>query len=129
MTTIEQIKRTAWGAQTIAEWFGSGGQPVAQELAESRAKICETCPQNKGGNWWDKHIADPIAQVIVRHLVAKNKIGLVLPNESKLQMCISCGCCLRLKPFVPLGHIMQHTNEQTMLKYPSHCWVRKESQP
>lgn len=129
MNPIQELKQTAWGIQTLAEWFGAGGAPVEQSVAEERAKICETCPKNVAPNWWQSNALEPVAKAIMRHLEARSRIGLKVPNEDALSMCSCCGCCVKLKIHTPLGHILQHTNEQTMLQYPTQCWVKKESQP
>ncbi len=60
---IEEIKRSALGMAVIADWLGSGGQPVTPVIAERRSMACVTgnngkpCPYNHGSqnglNWWD----------------------------------------------------------------------------
>ena len=107
----------------LIEWLGEGGVPVAQELAESRSKACEACPENRAPRWWEIAL-DPIAYCILRLLEVKNAMNLVVANEDKLHMCRVCGCCNRLKIWTPLSHIVKHDAPE---KFHVNCWIRRES--
>lgn len=122
---IDHLKLTAEGIRTLKDWLGAGGQPVPSTLAESRAAICQMCPLNVGRDWWWKH-EDVIALTIRKWLSLKEDLHLKLPDEQHLGMCQNCGCCLKLKPFVPIEHIKANTSEATMRSYPRWCWVKKE---
>lgn len=128
---IEEIKRDANGAVLLHDWIGCGGTPVPQELAESRSLTCQhgyfgqMCFQNVEPNWWDR-VKHAVAEAIKGHLSIKHKIGLRVSNESSLSMCKACGCCLRLKIWVPIEHIEAHTNPAQFDAFPEHCWQRKE---
>ena len=125
MNPIEEIRKTLDGIQILQAWFGEDGYPVDRALANERAKICETCVENRGALWWERFSKDPIAQVIKIHLDTKHKAQLTVDNEGKLNMCRLCGCCLMLKVHVPIHFIATHTDPT---KFPEHCWIKKEQQ-
>lgn len=131
---IEDLKQMAGAAPILAEWFGEGGEPVARELAISRAHICAgirdfgPCEQNTAANWWQTHLSDPIAQVITTVLEYKKKTDIHLPVglDEQLEMCKTCGCCLRLKVWTPIKHIANHTTVEQLKNYPGFCWIKNE---
>jgi len=49
---------------------------------------------------------------------------MAVANEDKLNMCRVCGCCIRLKVWTPLHHIIENTPDTG--KFPEHCWIRTE---
>jgi hypothetical protein len=111
--------------EVLTSWLGDGGKPVPTPLAQSRANVCKTCPLNCAGKWWEsaKHI---IADEIKRQLELKHDMRIGISDEDDLYMCKGCGCCLRLKIHVPIKHIVEHSSEETMNKYPAHCWIKTE---
>lgn len=119
---IEELHRTAAAAPIIADWLGEGGKPVEQNLAEMRAFICELCPENAAPGWWDR-FKTAIALAIRAALEVKHSMKLELSNEDKLHMCRVCGCCLRLKCWVPLEHLADHTSPEQLTKFPHSCWI------
>ena len=110
----------------LASWLGEGGVPVAQELAEARAKICEGCDRNVEPKWWERMVKDPIAFVIRCTLEIKEARNLKVPNEDKLMMCRACGCCNPLHIWSPLKHIRNHTGMETYPKFSPQCWILNE---
>lgn len=125
MRFINEIRQTADGAAVLSEWLGQGGLPVEKALAETRSSICEGCPENKAPGWWDKN-KGRIAETIKRHLGIKHQMALKVSNESKVHMCSQCGCCISLKVWVPMAHIMHHTSPELLSKFPGHCWIKNE---
>lgn len=125
MNVIDEIKKDAAGLELINDWLGDGGVPVKKELAESRALICETCPENRPGKIWEviKHMA---AMWIRREMEIKHTLDLKLSNEDNVGMCRACGCCNRLKVWTPLRHINEHTSKEVFDRFPKHCWIIKE---
>lgn len=124
MSLFAELKKDATGAAILKDWLGGGGQTVSQVEAEARAAICLHCPEHKGGNWWSTHFRSPIAKAITRQLEIKHKAGLRLSCEWHLFMCARCGCCLRLKAWVPIEHIAAHTDPEQLKLYPEFCWIR-----
>lgn len=107
----------------LAEWLGSGGKTVSYEQAQSRAIVCQSCSENCAPRWWEiSH--DSIASCIRQILELKAGMKLKVSNEDSLHMCRACGCCIRLKVWTPLSHIVEHSDTS---KLPDHCWVRRES--
>jgi len=108
----------------LLDWLGDGGKAVEHSLAESRSKVCETCPENRAPLWWEWAL-DPIADCIRNRLEVKNQMNMRVTNEERLNMCRVCGCCLRLKVHTPLRHIVDNTDRE---KFPAHCWIRSEQE-
>lgn len=115
----------------LFDWLGSGGKPVNRLLAEHRSESCLTgndgkeCPHHRAPQWWE-NAKSAIADAILDQLSEKHKLDLYLKNEEKLKMCALCGCCMRLKPWVPIEHVKSYMTPKEILKYPSYCWIRKE---
>lgn len=119
------VTQSTRAVQIISEWLGAGGMPVPLLEAERRAQICAVCPKNVKGNWIDRLKRGP-ANVIREHLAVKSGFGLVVSTEKEIGFCSQCGCCLSLKVWTPMGHIMNHTPQHEVLEYPAACWIRKE---
>lgn len=144
MNIIEEIKQDSAGLLFLKDWLGDGTSPVEFAVAQSRANVClhtkvptgyqtasgpeekEGCPLNRHPNWWERWLSDPIANAIRRQLEIKQRMDLSLPEESNLNMCQPCGCCLKLKVWAPTEHLKRHTSPQVMEKLPNYCWLKKE---
>lgn len=122
MTTIEEIKRTPEGAKAIAELFGEG-MPVAREVAEHRAFVCELCPENVSAGWW-KRTVSKIADAIKFMLEIKHRLDLRVSNEESLHMCRQCGCCVRLLVWSPIDVLRAHMKPGELERHPEACWKR-----
>lgn len=48
---VGPAKRVAAGVGVLLDWLGSSGRSVLRELAEKRAEVCSSCPQNQPGDW------------------------------------------------------------------------------
>ena len=122
---MNPIAEVITAEQIVVDWVGSGGVPVPSELSSERAYICAGCPENRGGKWWAtaKH---KIADVIRSHLEIKNGMQISTSFDDELNMCRICGCALPLKVHVPIQHILDHTDSETLAKFPAHCWIAKE---
>lgn len=115
----------------MADWVGEGAVPVDQMVAEFRASRCmsgnngDPCPLNGAENWWDwaKHV---VAMWIRRELEIKNELNLSVKDEQRLHMCKACGCCLRLKVWVPIKHLREHTSTEQLNKMPDYCWMKRD---
>jgi hypothetical protein len=117
------IRRAAQGTAVVLDWLTSGGKPVAQELAEKRAKVCVACPKNVAGDWY----TTAPAELIRATLSARSDLKLETPYDDKLQSCEVCRCLLKLKVFCPLDHILKGTNPEIMAEFPKNCWIPCES--
>jgi len=115
---LEKAKQLGIGAAEIAEWLGSGGEVVPQELAQERADICKFCHQNvKVGL-----MKAAVAEAAKRALDAKNKLELRVDGEKSLGECGTCGCVLRLLVWYPQKKIQPYLEENEMRRIPHHCW-------
>lgn len=114
------VKRAAQGTAVVLDWLTSGGKPVAQQLAESRAVICTTCPKNVPGEWF----TTAPAELIRSTLSSRSDLKLKTPYDEKLQSCDVCRCLLPLKIWCPLDHILKGTKPEVMEEFPSLCWIK-----
>lgn len=122
---IEEMKQLGTGAVILTEWLGSGAKVVPHAQAEQRSKICEKCPLNSHGQWWDT-ATHKIADFIKASIELKDGMSIAVENEEKLFMCSGCGCALPLKVHVPIEHIRDHTTPEQMAKFAPNCWILKE---
>jgi hypothetical protein len=122
--------RIVAGIKTLLDWLGSGGQPVAKELAEKRALVCATCPQNGRGDW-TRWFTVPASQKIKKQLEIRNDLKLATSQDGKLGVCEACLCPLHLKTWAPLEHILKEMDEATKAKLNQEnprCWILSESE-
>lgn len=120
------VKRVAAGIGVFIDWVGEGAVPVAVEVAERRAGICATCPQNNGGDF-KAYFTQPIADKIKKQLEIKTDLELKTSYDPKLTVCSACDCPLQLKVFVPLQHILKYTSEEVKARLDKRCWITAES--
>lgn len=117
-----ETKKIAGAISLFVDWIGEGGKPVAQELAEARAKTCAACPLNKSGNFMAIFIK-PVADAIRATLEIKNHLKLQTSLDEKLLICHGCDCVLSLKVWTPLKHILDHIDPAVLDKLDQNCWV------
>lgn len=120
------VKALAGGGMILSDWLGEGGVPVPVQQAQARANVCLSCPHNTKGGFLVSKITKPIAMAIHSQLKLKHDMALKLEGEENLQTCNICICNLRLKPWVPTKHLMEHTSEEVLNEFPEECWVKKE---
>lgn len=116
------IKRAAAGTAVVLDWLTSGGKPVAQELANARAKVCVACPMNAPGDWY----TTAPAELIRTTLSARSDLKLETPYDDKLKSCEVCRCLLPLKIWCPLDHILKGTKPEIMDEFPAACWIARK---
>lgn len=116
------------GKDILFDWEESGQPPVAQELANKRAEICTTCPQNgKGG--LSRYFTIPAAALIKRRLERLHAMKMTTPNDGQLGICEACLCPLPMKVFTPLDFILKHTTDEQKAKFDERCWITHEPTP
>lgn len=126
MTALESIRQSASGAALLADWLGDGGKTMPPRLAEKRAAVCAKCPVNEPESNWVHKFTGTIAETVRQQLEIKNKLELKTSQDDKLHICAGCGCTLGLKVWVPLAHIIRHTDAETMEKFDGDCWIPTE---
>jgi len=120
--------RLIWaGIRTLGEWLDSGGEPVAQPLAESRAATCAACPLNGDGDF-SKWFVAPAAAAIKKMVEKAQARKLTTASDAKLGICQGCLCPMKLKVHAPIEFIKGHTSDSTMdaLRQGKDCWVIAE---
>jgi len=115
------------GRRILIDWLGAGAVPVPIAVAQARANVCFTCPQNREGHRWLRLTADAV-RAIAEQMNAKDELKLRVEGEEKLHACAVCACPLPLKVHVPLATILAHTDADTLAAFPSYCWLTTERQ-
>ena len=121
-----KVLRWLRGATAIAEFLGPSGQPVSWWQATDRSEVCLKCPLNLRLPWWQKVWFWIVAASAIRYMLVARKLNLVVPCQNKLGVCAACWCPLRLKVHIPLKHIMDYTDEETLDNLHPECWMLKE---
>lgn len=121
------VRRLKAGTAALAEWLGEGGQPVAPELAEGRAVICATCPQNTLGDF-TRWFTVPASEGIRKLVEARTDLKLATSQDDKLGVCEACLCPLKLKVHVPMANIEKHLTEDVRTRLDPRCWMLKEKE-
>jgi hypothetical protein len=119
------VGRVAAGGRVLIEWLGSGAKPVPIAIAQARANVCRSCPENREGHSFLKLTADTV-RAIAEQMQEKNSLKLRVEGEEELHSCRICLCPISLKVHVPLATIQSHTTTETMSAFPSHCWIVTE---
>lgn len=113
------------GIPVLINWLGHGLRPVEQTLAETRAGICATCPQNQKGDW--KHFfTEIVASVLRLQIEIKNDMNLHTSHDQQLNVCQACLCELPLKVWTPLYHITDHLPDDMRSRLDPRCWILHE---
>lgn len=118
--------RIVAGVGTLLDWLGDGGEPVKKELAEKRAGICVTCPQNGKGDW-KRIFTAPVAHKIKLQLAIKHDMDLKTSHDAQLGVCLACDCPLELKTQIDIKYIAAHTSEEVYGKFDPRCWILSET--
>lgn len=124
---VGQAKNLNAGRRTLSDWWGEGGKPVDQSVADARALVCSQCPQNDDGGLLAKFTVEAAAH-IRDSLEEMNGQKLVTAHDAKLDdhVCKACDCPLRLKVWTPPKHIIKNMPEDTKAKLDASCWILKE---
>jgi hypothetical protein len=125
-SVVGKSKRVAAGVGLLIEWLGSGGKPVAKELADKRAEVCVTCPKNQPADIMG-YFTGKIAAKIATQIQMKHDLLLQTSYDSKLGVCTACDCPLVLKAHTPLKHILDHTDNEVKGRLDPRCWILHEN--
>lgn len=125
------VGKLATGASIWRDLFGESGATVEQPLAEKRAEVCVSCPENdiKMGlaNWFTSELA---GQLLGLFNLMKGK-NLVTRQDDKLGVCRACLCPGRAKVWASIDVIKKHTKQETLDKLHKdgpRCWILSESE-
>ena len=121
----ESVSKAVAGARILYEWFGEGGVPVEQSLAQKRADCCISCPKNDPNR---SHLSS-LSEAAHKQLEHRAELKMAVTGEDKLGVCLVCHCPMKLKVHTPIDLIGKYTDNATMEKLdkiPTPCWVRDE---
>ena len=116
------VRKINAGVKLLLEWEHSGEAPVANGIAEHRASICETCPQNGKGDL-TRWFTVPASEIIRSQLNRIHDLKLATSRDDKLGICQVCLCPLKLKIWCSQALVEKHLSEETKKELPSFCWV------
>lgn len=129
---FRSLGQVGTGLRTLADWLGSEGKPVANELSSSRAGTCSNidgtgkmCPKNLSGDL-TSFFTKPASELIRRQLSERNDLKLTTPYDDKLGVCDACGCPLKLKVHCPVEFILAHIPKGGEADLDPRCWILKE---
>lgn len=117
---VVEPKRVSMAIGLLLDFLGPSLRPVSHELAEKRAAVCVTCPNNQPGGMLD-HVA---GEALKKLLEYKAEEKLFTSHDDQLRECLGCRCNLRLKPHVELAYILEKTSPEVMEKLTTFCWIK-----
>jgi len=97
------------------------GEKPSQELAESRSKVCASCPENKEVVDCSRCNMTALNSLIERSVGAKKTA-----HDGALKFCSVCHCNLRAKIWTRHEAIWKHTNDSDKERFPESCWLKTE---
>lgn len=124
---VGHAKNLEAGRRTLSDWWGAGGKPVAEELANVRGSVCVGCPQNDSGGLLAKFTVEAAAK-IQASIEELNQQKLVTIHDHRLEshVCRACDCPLLLKVWTPIEHIVKNMPAETKAKLDRSCWILRE---
>lgn len=124
---VAAVEKVVAGAGVMVDWLGDGLKPVSQELANARATVCSTCPNNQPKDLLS-FFTVPASDLIRQQIEIKNEMKLATPFDEKLGICVVCACPLRTKVWSHMEHVLKHLKPDVKSQLPGFCWMVKESQ-
>lgn len=111
------------------DMFGPHG-PVARDVAERRAAVCHSCPQNDTVGGVASYFVDSTAKGIMALLGALKDLQVTVAEPDKAGICKACKCPLRAKLFVQIAVISEQMPKplwpQLQQANPK-CWILSEA--
>lgn len=129
--TPSHVANLVAGVNTLTDWLGTGGVPVAQDLAETRANTCaagdggKRCPKNSDGGLL-KFFTVPAQKYIKKLVEKRNEMKLATSRDKDLGVCVACDCPLNLKVFTPIEVIKANLSSDAQAELVPFCWIRRE---
>ena len=110
------------GTATLAYWLEQGVPLVEQSVADTRARICITCPNNI-----DSQDCKSCGAAKAVGMAIQSVLGNKRPiNSEQLHSCGICLCLLQIKVFAPDSIITKFVPKTTNDLYPSFCWAKRK---
>lgn len=120
------LKYAFRGAEAIFEFLGPDASPVEQSVAEARADLCLSCPLNGPAKGWIQTVAKGVAVATKEYFRIKDNLKLETSLDRNLGICKACWCPIKLKVWMPIGHIIDNTAEEMLEDFHEDCWILKE---
>lgn len=118
------VRKLVAGIGVLTDWLGDSADPVAPEVAETRAQTCAGCPKNRPGGLGDFFTTEA-SELIRKQLEAKADMNLSTKSDGSLGVCSACLCPLKLKVWTPMEHILKHTSDEVKRQLDERCWITK----
>lgn len=119
------VKGVVGGVGAWLQWVGPSGRVADHSLAEARAEICSTCPQNVPGGLL-AFFSIPASELIKEQLEIKTQMQLTTRHDQKLNVCKACLCPLHLKVWAELSFALENLKPESKEKLDPRCWMLKE---
>jgi hypothetical protein len=103
----------------LGESMLRGNPRCSAEVADERASICASCPDNikpDGCGGCNSRKVDS--------LVSKLTGAKPTSHDSRLDSCRHCGCLNRAQVWFPLEILQKHTSKEVREALPAHCWKK-----
>lgn len=110
------------GTQTLAAWIAGGRNYVDGGVANARAAICTTCPENVEPQGCTGCNLSTLKE-IVRSVVGSR----TTTSDAHLKACKVCGCDLRAKVHLPHDILWRHMADSQKQQLPEWCWLVREN--
>lgn len=111
--------------RVLVEWIKSGEEAVPVAVANKRAEVCATCPQNGTGDW-TRYFTEPAQAAIKREYERRKEMKLSTPYDEQLRVCEACDCPLKLKVHMPIDRIRQALTGEQKGRLDPRCWIPNE---
>ena len=84
------------------------------------------CPCNVKMTWLGRLFYNLLSFAAIRYTMVAKRMKLSTSGDSQLGVCSACMCPLKLKIHVPIGHIFDYTDEETLAALHPKCWILSE---
>ena len=107
----------------LGKWVANGAPYVDQEVAEERAAICASCPNNVYNEFGCGNCTTKIQQIV--SMIGGNRSTSL---DDKLNSCSICSCNLKTAVHFPLDAQRDGLSEEIKeeLRAAEWCWKGKE---
>lgn len=120
---LAAVKTLAASTTALLDWEQSGLLPEAQNVAESRAKVCLQCPKNEDGEL-SQWLVIPQAELIRQRLTRIEGMNLTTSNDSGLKFCSAMLNPCRLAVHTPIHLIHGRLKPEMKLQLDPGCWAK-----
>ncbi len=120
MSSVSHTFHTAYSCLRTLISNLSGEKPT-QQLAESRAKVCASCSENRPVVGCSRCNMGSLNSLIEKAVGAKRT-----QSDGSLKFCGICHCNLKAKIWTNREAIWKHTSDKDKGRFPDSCWLKTE---